>query len=82
MTKTIHGRLVEELVRRGCEVISYVTRRYTVLSHPHMEPRLYFVGRAGALRIGRSITDSRPVPPDFKARLLAGTASAIQGDAA
>jgi hypothetical protein len=75
MAKAIHDRIVEALIARGFEVVSYVTRRYTVLAHPQLEPRLYFVGRAGALRIGRSIKLSRPVPSAFKTRLLDGTAT-------
>jgi hypothetical protein len=72
--KTIHDRLVEALIARGFEVVSYVTRRYTVLTRSGVT-FFFFVGRAGALRAGRTIRLSRPVPPTFKARLLAGTAT-------
>jgi hypothetical protein len=71
--KTIHDRLVEALIARGAERVPYKTKRYTVLAQPGGEPRLYFVGRAGALRSGRSITNSRPETVAFRGELLAAS---------
>jgi hypothetical protein len=72
MPKTIHDRIVDALIARGAELVPYKTKRYTVLTQPGGGPRLYFVGRAGALRNGRTIRLSSPVTSAFKARLLAG----------
>jgi hypothetical protein len=83
MLKTIHDRLVDALVRRGAKLTPYETKRYTALSWPSKgRPLFFFVGKNGALRMGANITDSIPVPPAFKARLLAGTTTfASKGDA-
>jgi hypothetical protein len=79
--KTIHDRLVEELVRRGAEVVPYVTERYTALSWTSGgRTPFFFVSRNGSLRFGPTITESHPVPPAFEARLLAGTAASASKD--
>jgi hypothetical protein len=77
---TIHDRLVAALQRHG-EVIVPNTRstRYTVLTRTRRETGeqvgFYFVGRAGALRVGRTVAESRPVPELLRARLLSIAAS-------
>jgi hypothetical protein len=84
--KPIHDRLVEALVGRGAKLVPYKTKRYTALSWPSEGRHLFFffVGHNGSsLRLGPNVTDSRAVPPAFKAELLAGsTAFASKGDAA
>jgi hypothetical protein len=74
---------VDALIARGAELVQHRTTKYTVLTRSGVT-FFFFVGRAGALRVGRTIRLSRPVPPTFKARLLAGTATtattAIQED--
>jgi hypothetical protein len=70
MLKTIHDRLVDALIAHGAELVPHKTEKYTVLARSGV--MFFFVGRNGALRLGRTITDSRSVPPAFKARLLAG----------
>jgi hypothetical protein len=53
--------------------------RYTVLTRTRRETGeqvgFYFVGRAGALRAGRTVGESRPVGADFRAKLLGITTS-------
>jgi hypothetical protein len=73
-TLTIHDTLVAALVGRGAKLTPYATKRYTALAWPSEgRPLFFFVGRNGSLRMGANVTDSIPVPPAFKARLLAGT---------
>jgi hypothetical protein len=72
--KTIHDRLVAALVGRGAKLVPYETKRYTALAwQSEGRPLFFFVGRNGSLRLGPNITESHPVPPAFKARLLAGS---------
>jgi hypothetical protein len=78
-TLTIHDRIVDALIARGAELVQHRTTKYTVLTRSGAT--FFFVGRAGALRAGRTIRLSRPVPSAFKAELLAGTnASTSKGD--
>jgi hypothetical protein len=72
---TIHDRIVAALQHRG-EIIVADARstRYTVLSRTRPgtgeTAGYYFVGKAGALRAGRTVVDSRPVNAEFRAKLL------------
>jgi hypothetical protein len=69
MKTTIHDRLVAALVKRGAEVVPYMTERYTALSWTSGgRTPFFFVSRDGSLRFGPTITESHPVPPAFKAR--------------
>jgi hypothetical protein len=81
-TLTIHDTLVAALVGRGAKLVPYETKRYTALSWPSEgRPLFFFVGKNGSLRMGANVTDSIPVPPAFKARLIAGTTTfASKGD--
>lgn len=77
---TIHDRLVAALQHRGEAIIADTrSTRYTVLTRTRRETGeqvgFYFVGRAGALRAGRTVAESRPVGADFRAKLLGATAS-------
>lgn len=72
---TVHDRLVAALQRRGETVVSGSrSTRYTVLTRTRRETGervgFYYVGKAGALRAGRTVADSHPVGADFRARLL------------
>jgi hypothetical protein len=75
---TIHDRLVAALQHRGEAIIADAcSTRYTVLTRTRRETGeqvgFYFVGRAGALRAGRTVGESRPVGADFRAKLLGTT---------
>jgi hypothetical protein len=60
---TIHDRLVAALMQRGAKPTTAVrTGKYTVLEHPMSDGKFLFVGKAGALRVGRTATDSVAVP--------------------
>ena len=67
---TLQQRLVEALVAsgRGTPVESR-SRKYITLKRP--DGRFFYVGKAGALRFGRTVSESMAAPDDFKQRLLA-----------
>ena len=66
---TLQQRLIEALIAsgRGTPVESR-SRKYVTLKRP--DGSFYFVGPAGALRFGKTVTASIAVPDDFKRRLL------------
>ena len=67
---TLQQRLIEALIAkaRGTPVESH-SRKYVTLKRP--DGSFYFVGKAGALRFGNTVTASIAAPEDFKRRLLA-----------
>ena len=66
---TLQQRLIKALIAtgRGMPVESR-SRKYITLKRP--DGSFYFVGKAGALRFGKTVTASIAVPEDFKRRLL------------
>jgi hypothetical protein len=71
---TIHDRLVAALQRRGETIVADArSAKYTVLTRKVGDGWFYYVGPAGALRVGRTVADSRPVGAGFRARLLGMT---------
>ncbi len=67
---TLQQRLVEALVASGrAAVIESRSRKYITLQRP--DGRFFYVGKAGALRFGKTVSDSMAAPDDFKQRLLA-----------
>jgi hypothetical protein len=66
---TLQQRLIEALIAtaRGTMVESR-SRKYVTLKRP--DGSFYFVGKAGALRFGKTVTASIAAPDDFKRRLL------------
>jgi hypothetical protein len=66
---TLQQRLIEALIAtaRGTLVESR-SRKYVTLKRP--DGSFYFVGKAGALRFGKTVTASIAAPDDFKRRLL------------
>jgi hypothetical protein len=74
MPATIHDRLVAALTARSETLVPGRSSKYTVLTRTSHETGqkigFYFVGRAGALRVGRTATESIPVPAAVRARLL------------
>ena len=69
---TLQQRLVDALITtgRGTPVASR-SRKYVTLKRP--DGSFFYVGKAGALRFGRTVTDSMAAPDEFKQRLLAET---------
>ena len=66
---TQQQRLIEALIAtgRGTPVESR-SRKYVTLKR--LDGSFYFVGKAGALRFGKTVTASVAAPDDFKRRLL------------
>jgi hypothetical protein len=74
MPATIHDRLVAALTARGETLVPGRSTKYTVLTRTKRDTGeslgFYFVGRAGALRVGRKVTESIPVSEAIKKKLL------------
>jgi hypothetical protein len=69
--RTIHDRLVAALTARGESVVEDArTTKYTVVTREAGKAGFYYIGKAGALRAGRTVTESRPVAAALRARLL------------
>jgi hypothetical protein len=66
---TLQQRLIEALIAtaRGTPVESR-SRKYVTLKRP--DGTFFYVGKAGALRFGKTVTASIAAPDDFKQRLL------------
>jgi hypothetical protein len=66
---TLQQRLIEALIAtgRGTRAQSR-SRKYITLKRP--DGSFYFVGPAGALRYGKTVSASIAAPEDFKRRLL------------
>ena len=66
---TLQQRLVDALVATGRgTLVESRSRKYVTLKRP--DASFYFVGKAGALRFGKTVTASIAAPEDFKRRLL------------
>jgi hypothetical protein len=72
---TLQQRLVDALIASGRGTpVTRRSRKYVTLKRP--DGGFYFVGKAGALRFGKTVTDSMAAPDEFKQRLLADTVKA------
>ncbi|MBZ0267412.1 hypothetical protein K8I85_04605 [bacterium] len=69
---TIHDRLVASLERRGERVVPDArSSKYTTMTRDGgATGTFYFIGRAGALRTGRVVSKSHPVPTKLRDLLL------------
>jgi hypothetical protein len=66
---TLQERLVDALVATGRgTIVQSRSRKYVTLERP--DGSFFYVGKAGALRFGKTVTDSMAAPDDFKRRLL------------
>jgi hypothetical protein len=76
MPATIRDRLVAALTAQGETLVPGRSSKYIVLTRTSRETGqkigFYFVGRAGALRFGRTVTESIPVPVAIRRRILGG----------
>ena len=52
-------------------IVQSRSRKHVTLERP--DGFFFYVGKAGALRFGKTVTDSVAAPDDFKRRLLAET---------
>jgi hypothetical protein len=79
MSATLQERFAAALETRG-ETLVKKTSKYWVYTRTRAitnasfirtsEVTYFYLGRAGALRVGRTSSESRPVRPDLKAQLL------------
>jgi len=67
MAKTLQERFVEAFWKMGEREVKR-TSKYIVFSRT--EGSFYYIGRNGAVRVGRNVTDSVPLLPKTKQRLL------------
>ena len=67
--QTIAQRLIAVLEKHGCERVTARTNKYTVLTRPAKPGNFYFVGKAGALRTGKTVSSSISIE-NTKVRLL------------
>lgn len=87
-THTQQERLLAAIEARGEKLIK-TTAKYRVMTRtktlqgvpipPTAKPSFYYVGQAGAVRIGTTITESRPMLPISKAQLLNEGAALLGG---
>ena len=68
---TLQQRLVDALVATGRGTIVQSRAKYVTLKRP--DGTFFYVGKAGALRFGETVSDSMAAPDDFKRRLLEET---------
>jgi hypothetical protein len=68
--QTLQERFIRALQARGSRRVEARTQKYVVLTRPIREGTFYYVGRNGALRMGRIATRTMPCSEQFKAALL------------
>jgi len=69
---TLQQRLVDAIVATGRgALVPSRSRKYVTLKRP--DGSFFYVGKAGALRFGKTVSDSMTAPDDFKRRLLKET---------
>jgi hypothetical protein len=69
---TLQQRLVDPIVATGrSALVPSRSRKYETLKRP--DGSFFYVGRAGALRFGKTVTDSVVAPDDFKRRSIGET---------
>lgn len=69
---TLQQRLVDALVTTGRgTIVQSRSRKYITLERA--DGSFFYVGKAGALRFGKTVSGSIAAPDDFKRRLLGET---------
>lgn len=69
--RIIHDRLVAALTARGESVVEDArTDKYMVVTREAGKAGFYYIGKAGALRAGRTVAENRPVAAALRARSL------------
>ncbi len=61
---------VEALIKMGGSVVPSRTRKYIVVEGPSNSGGLYYVGKAGAVRKGNTVSNSISLSNNWKASLL------------
>jgi hypothetical protein len=65
--QTLQQRYVVALEARGAKIVSGKSRKYVTLAHTG---NVYYVGKAGSVRRGRTYTESVPISDRLKTSLL------------
>lgn len=68
---TLQQRLVDALVATGRGIVQSRSRKHVTLKRP--DGSFFYVGKAGALRFGKTVSGSIAAPDDLKRRLLQET---------
>jgi hypothetical protein len=58
MAKLKRDKVIEFLKGRGCEELPRISKKYQKFSYPGRDDQFYFVGKAGALRVGKNQSSS------------------------
>lgn len=66
---TQREKLLSALQARGWTVCQKQPKNYVALEYPGKEKKA-FIGKAGALRLGRNVTESCPILDEAKQNLL------------
>lgn len=75
--QTLQQRFISSLEAVGyTRVMNAKSRKYIVM-HRAQEPGFYYVGSSGALRVGRSVSESHPVSDGVKRELLGASAVSV-----
>lgn len=71
--ETQHDIYVAALQVEGCQIVTNArTGKYTVLTRPKQAGTYYYVGSAGAVRFGRTVSGSLPISKVRKMQLVQG----------
>ena len=68
MTKT--NKIFTGLMARGWQETPSSSRKYRRFTHPNIDKPIW-LGKSGALRIGRNASNTIPVPNSFLTKVLA-----------
>ena len=69
LSMTIRDSVSAALRVRGYALVKGQSRRLQTFWHPE-DPNNWYLGPSGAIRQGRTATDSEPVPEETKQRLI------------
>lgn len=74
---TLQERYITALKLRGSQIVPSRSKKYITMTRPEKPGTFYFIGRAGAVRYGRSATQSFAAGDKWKAGLLDSVLTAL-----
>ena len=74
---TLQERYITALQLRGSQIVPSRSGKYVIMTRPEKPGTFYFIGRAGAVRYGRTATQSFAAGDKWKAWLLANVLAAL-----
>ena len=71
---TQKDRLIAALQKRGISIVPGKSKKFVTMQQNPKPPgsTTFYIGKAGALRCGRNVSESVSVLPEFKKKLLKG----------